>query len=211
MQIKNTIYDILGYLMPGTLFVVLILLGWAHYKEDGNLLNQYWQLLPKFSNWEMIIIFGVLYVIGHITSSVSSYAIESWLKPDDKILLGPAIYKEYASKVKELYQSEPDSKVFRLCVCHVESKQPQVYNTAFVFLSFYGMSRNISFLLSAFGIWEVLLLINAILHKKTELIKTSFLWCIAAVVLATITFYTYRRFVKYFRQHIICGFILKEG
>ncbi len=209
MQIKTTLYDIIGYILPGGLFLLLLLIGHAQYDCDSQVLKSVWANIEMVKWPQIIVICFVLYIAGHIISSLSSL-LESWTSksPNYEKLLGSELFNRYKSKLEELYKCKPDSKSFRLCVCYVESKQSAVYSTAFTFLSFYGMSRNTSLLLALFAVWEMFILTCVIMTKGWSMLFSAVLGFVSALILTVLTYYTYKRFRRYFYQYIICGFLL---
>ena len=214
MEVKNTIYDILGYILPGALLVLLVVFGWAQChgnlsSDYSNMLNSFWGKIKELGWGQKVLIIGLFYLLGHLVSSVSSLFIGDWIVDDEK-LLDRNLFTQYENKLEKDYHCAPNHKTFRLCVCHVEAKQPEVYSTAFAFLSFYGMARNTCFLLLGFTIWEVYILTAAFLYGQQDAIYFPTKLAGTAFVALIVVFYTYYRFLKYYRQHIIYGFLLKE-
>ena len=212
MQFKSTLYDIIGYIFSGVLLALFITLGWVNFSKDMSLLCAYWNRIASLKFPEVLCILGISYLIGHVISSLSSLVIEKWSckgVENSKIIFSDLLQR-FEEKFEDKYQLKPSLKNFRLCICHVESKRPRVYSTAFVFQCFYGMARNTTFLLFMFGIWELYLLLSNLISKSFHDALFAFLWCLGSFLLALFMFYIYLRFIKYFRLHIICGFLIDD-
>ena len=140
LGIKATIYDILGYITPGLLLIIIV------YMFIYNL-DLSWIISLKFISFSTpfyILILIISYVSGHIISSLSSYIFENclvkkltniFIKRDNKLLDEKCIVlvgKEYEKCDKQLITS------------YCQIKYPSIYDTSFAFLTFYGLSRNIS-------------------------------------------------------------------
>jgi hypothetical protein len=106
-------------------------------------------------------------------------------------------FKTHYEQTFNLPFSEKD---IRLCITYVESKMPAVYSTAFVFLSFYGMARNLCLL---FLFWiPVQFFIG-----YGQISRTANIYCSISIILFLIFLYEYIRFQRYFVQEIIYGFM----
>lgn len=150
--IKGSLYDILGYIMPGA-FVLLGLFAMYENKKGVNLIL--W--LQNHVDVHMGLAFGCgilvcSYIVGHILTSIGSLLFENrhvkrlfseaWLRNLYKIdenREGEA----YKARFKELFGCDAVFS-FRNVVAYSQERTKAVYDTAFVFLSIYGLSRNIS-------------------------------------------------------------------
>jgi len=210
-EIKTTIYDIFGYLVPGYLCLSLLFIAYNQSVHNNDAFGEMYRYVADL-NLNIILLLTVgAYVIGHILSALSSLLIERGITKiikfniflNEENLLGKSLFTLYENKFESTFHCKPDENVFRLIVCFVESKQPSVYSTAFVFLSFYGMARNFTLVFSIFSGWELL---NAIALRSS----TAFLYFVISIILTTILYYQYIRFFKYFKKQILCAFLLPE-
>jgi hypothetical protein len=128
---------------------------------------------------------------------------ENW---DLQKILDNDNYIRLSEKYEKVFKlkANKDEKCFRKCLVYVEAKQTSVYSTAFVFLSFYGMARSIALIMLVFAIWETIFI--GIYSKKCEGLIYGGLALLAFAGFMR----QYLRFQRYFRQHILSGFLLPE-
>jgi hypothetical protein len=221
--ITATIYDFLGYFIPGFALWGLVLGAWYHScptlplwaKIQSLITSAFMQVQPKdlSINWfSFVFIIFVLYVTGHIVSTLSSLVIEKlaimklgWGK--NAILVKGAIstefYGTFTQKFEERFHFKFDDDEFRACIAFVQTNRPSVYTTAFVFLTFYGMARNI--LLSVIIVlpWEI---INGIVSFS------GFQMGYIGILLAggTVFCLEYVKFIQCFKKEIVSGFMVEK-
>lgn len=215
VNIKTTIYDIVGYLMPGLLSISCIYAFYRQAAEKVGLIDAFAGGLSGINVYSCAALVGVGYLVGHFVSALSSLVLEKWMLHKFKVfgknwevrkILDNDTYIQLSKKYKEVFKLEAnkDAKLFRNCLVYVEARQPSVYSTAFVFLSFYGMARGIAFIAIAIAIWATL---YVGLYNKQYV-------GVAYGVLALLAFAgfmrQYLRFKRYFIQHILSGFLLPE-
>ena len=79
LDIKGTIYDIFGYLLPGLLFLFLLRFAYNH-SYDRYGLNFIILETKKISGTlTVILMLAIFYCTGHAVSSASSFIIEELL------------------------------------------------------------------------------------------------------------------------------------
>jgi hypothetical protein len=207
MDIKATIYDILGYLTVGVVAGTLWLLAYEH--SMGRDWTYARMALKETTATEIFVLLLLAYLLGHAIGSVSSFLIE---KPVEKLgflrvyhapdsIVSQCQYTALTTKFMDVFGFAFARAEFPLCICYAESAAPNVYETAFVFLSFYGMARNITLVFISYGVWE---LANAIARSSWSLAP----WAAAGFAIAAIFFYHYLRFLRYFRQRIVGAFLV---
>jgi hypothetical protein len=116
-------------------------------------------------------------------------------------LLSQGIYSKLKEKFKNEFKNEFSEKDIRLLICSVEENSPLVYSTAFIFLSFYGMARNLAMVCIIMLVFEHLLIIKT--HEYP-------LYSIVYLIIGIIFFFHYIRFRKYFLCHIASGYLLNK-
>ncbi|KNY27682.1 hypothetical protein [Pseudobacteroides cellulosolvens] len=211
-DIKATLYDIFGYLIPGILFIFFSYVSFNHFKgtfDNTKILKNVYSYM-EIKNIIVISVFA--YFIGHVLSTLSSLIVEksiflkfSFLSRGlkSKSQFSNNMFENFKRKYSEVFNLQYDDRDFRSVICYVESREPLIYSTAFVFLSFYGMARCIAFILSSFFICE--LIITFKYFSFAELY-----YCIGILLLALVFYYEYYRFFRYFKQEIIMGFVLPK-
>ena len=150
--IKGTLYDLLGYVIPGALF--LLGLFFLHVNKDGG---AFFETIKKFASVKVSVAFGCgmlvcAYTIGHILASIGSVLFENrlvkWIFSNEYARI---IYKINEEKEGEAYAERFHALLganshfsFRDVFAYSQEQAKHVYDTSFVFLSIYGFSRNVS-------------------------------------------------------------------
>lgn len=211
-DIKATVYDFFAYILPGLIFVFLGYIQYRHFQNYWDI-NENINIFCSFLDFKGSLMLLLLsYLLGHLLSSLSSLVVEKniFLKINflskglqDKNQISSKLFKCFSDKYIKVFNKDYESKDIRSVICYVESKQPAVYSTAFVFLSFYGMARSIAFSFSLFFISEMVNLL--VKYSIWGLFYTG-----GALVVSLIFYYEYNRFFRYFRQEILSGFLLPE-
>jgi hypothetical protein len=152
--IKATLYDIIGYVIPGFLFLLFIYIF-------KNNLDLKWLLSLKkvdISAPYIVVIFILTYVSGHIVSSFSSFIFEGYISKWITNKLFPKPQNSiYDIKTQSLFGKPFNDCDQRSIITYCQEKHPIVYETAFVFLTIYGLSRNVAatfIVLSSFSIYK---------------------------------------------------------
>ena len=207
---KGTLYDLLGYFAPG---LVAWIGGFAAFLRLSNTPNIFAALRAAISDlsvFETFVIIIAVYVLGHGIASASSYLIEkkllSIIRPlrnsvDAQKIFGNAHYAVFCRKYETIFQTPYDTGSIRRVICYVQAKQPAVYETALIFLSFYGMARNLAGTSWLFSIVEIAFLIQA---------RGSLSILILLAGLGFLFLYEYIRFRKYYLETILSGFLIPE-
>lgn len=207
MEIKTTIYDVFGYLMAGVVGGISFVVAYGHSVGQG------WSyaisVLKSLSTTEVALLLVLAYLLGHLISAISSLVID---KPVHRLSLfrnyqaleaitSRDAYQSLSARFEGIFGFPLGSSDFRLCVCYAEATAPVVYQTAFVFLAFYGMARHVTFVLMLYAAWEA---VNWLLSGSCIFA----LYAGVALVGALAFFYHYLRFLKYFKQHIVGAFLV---
>lgn len=152
LGIKGTLYDLLGYIIPGAFFIFALYIMYTA-KTDGKYIN----LLKDMMDAKSGFAFGCLavicsYINGHILASIGSILFENrfvkwlfsmkaprWLYRINEDVEG----EKYRNQFEELV-GDKAVFTFRDVIAYSEENTKTAYDTAFVFLSIYGLSRNIA-------------------------------------------------------------------
>lgn len=194
--IKGTLYDLLGYAIPGLTFIaglaILILCKECAEKE---------LLIEKIVNIKiglpfLLLVLIVSYILGHVFASISSWLFERRgknLSPKNRYEMDPKqVGEKFRASYEKLFGQE--SKMdFRNVIAYSEENTKAVYDTAFVFLSIYGFSRNTSIALF------FVLIANFIVLDYT----VWNMWIVLGIILAIIALlHNYFRFREYYVKQI---------
>lgn len=202
LGIKGTLYDFLGYIVPGLTFIVglaLVLLCKDCADRDVVIKN----FMDVNVSVPMIMLLLVAsYILGHTFSSLSSWLFER----DGWNLSLIKCYELDPKKVGERYRPYYDkifgdgSEIdFLSVVAYSQERTKAVYETAFVFLSIYGFSRNTS-----------MALLFALVSNCVVLDYTAWNWWVllGAVFCIITLLHNYFRFRKYYIERIFSSLIV---
>lgn len=207
---KGTLYDFFGYFSPGALFLITIIVEKKHFEGKIQIYKSLAKSLNSITMIEIILFVFIAYIIGHIISSASSFIIEKGLLKRTKCIyemllieniLPQSIYEKFQEKFKQEFKTDYEESMFRTVLCYVQVKHISIYETAFVFLSFYGMARNFALIFASAFIWEI---INLMASKVWILLLYILLYLVLTVVFG----YEYYRFTRYYKAHIANGFLV---
>ena len=222
-SIKVTLYDFIGYFIPGFVFILLIIISLNHSCPDKyplyiNLKN-YFAIdssesnnAINFSLYTYFVIILLLYIIGHIVSTLSSIIIEKFIRERCGIdrksflinnVLGNEQFDTFAKKIKTKFNMNYEERYFRICISFVELNRTSIYSTAFVFLTFYGMARSLAFITSLIFLWEVF---NLFLNYTFM----GLIYCVLLLILSVLFYSEFRRFQRYFKEQIVNGFLIEK-
>ena len=229
LRIPFTFYDFFGYFLPGlvTMLIIIVLLSPSH---DIEGLKPIAETIQKIQLFPGLCIVLLCYAIGHLVSSISNFLLEKQilrrffpdkipenrLFPSDKKKqslfseeltrkLKEIAEKEFKIKVDEI-EEKNRSEIFWLCSAVVVNECPNIYSRVFVFLSFYGFARTMSFI---FGISTLAFVVKQLLKLSVghSFWDWSSLWIVIPCGIVCGTFlYEYVRFLRYHRQEIFYGF-----
>lgn len=216
MEFKNfkaTLYDFFGYFSPGSLLIIIWYIAYKHSKGITNVYYIMKSYAEKLTVIEVFIFVLSGYILGHAVSSISSFIIEKIILKRIRLLnknlcvknfLDDDLYIEFSKKFNKIFNINFKESDFRLVICYVEAKQKLIYDTAFVFLSFYGMARNLTLIFISTFLLEIF---NAVFYKINGLI----LFIIGYFIISLIFGYEYYRFFKYFKEEIVDGFLIPNA
>jgi hypothetical protein len=190
--IKSTTYDVLGYLIPGLIFLL-----WIVYKYHPFSMSISFILEQRFSAQ---LIFALLaYLVGHILSAIGSYIFEGPALKFVRRMLGNKIsinaYEKMFGKTIAIEPFGTGENGIRNAIVRVQTKNPIAYETAFVFLAFYGMIRNMLVAIIIIYVESFVLQDMSLGYKAHIIIIFVMLLC----------YYHYRRFQSYFASQINAG------
>lgn len=140
LGIKATIYDFLGYIVPGFL-LLLIMYMWSK-NLDVNWIASLNTASCTTSFY--ILIFILSYVTGQLVSSLSSFIFESRISMWIKNKFNKKDNSQHNEKCLALFGKEYDKCEKQILISYCQKNNPVLYETAFVFLTIYGLSRNLS-------------------------------------------------------------------
>jgi len=206
MNIKTTIYDLLGYFIPGFVSIVLVILLILQLYPIENISEQVKTLSSLINIYYAILLVVFSYILGFLFSGLSNIYFDRlfpFLKRKltlDKILDNDS-FKIVTDKFDKLFNTKLTDSNFLLLICYVESERPDNYSTALYYLSYYGMSRTLFFLFSLMSLVELSLLFF------TNPVSTV-LYLLLSLFLSLIFLFQFIRFVKYYKKQIAFSFTL---
>lgn len=210
LGIKGTLYDLLGYIVPGSVFIVGIYILYL-IKNFGKLsciLNQIMDMKIGLFQGSMLII--IAYILGHVFASIGSFIFENRKMSSlyEKDWFYNKLYKISEKKVGITYKEQFEKIIgthvefdFRNVISFSEENAKSVYNTAFVFLSIYGFSRStfIAMLFVYVSHWFVFE------DSWSISLHVFFIVCMIALL------HNYLRFRAYYIKHIYASLSSKIG
>lgn len=207
---KTTIYDILGYMVPGC---VALVIGYviASCNPLTITMTQLIKQIQAMNIYQFISILIAAYILGHLISGFSAIIIENLilnrLKPFSRRLhlrsiMSTTLYAKLIEKFKIEFNCPPEDKDIKAIACSVEENHETGYATALIFLSFYGMGRNLSFVFFMAFLFEIIRFIF-ITHTYPSFLLAYLLGCISA-------FIVYFRFKKHYLSHIVHTYLVTK-
>lgn len=199
LGIKGTLYDLLGYVIPGLTFIVgLAVLILCKDCSDKNI------LIKEITNIKLGVPMSMLvliasYILGHVFASISSWLLERRgrnLSPKKHYEMNPVqVGENFRTNYEKIFGT--GSKIeFRNVIAYSEEKTKAIYDTAFVFLSIYGFSRNTSMALFFVLIANFIVLDHAAWNW----------WIISGIFLAIVALlHNYFRFREYYVKQIFAS------
>jgi hypothetical protein len=186
LGIKATIYDLLGYIVPGFLSLFIIYM-WCKNLDINwiTTLNTTTSTTPFY-----ILIFILAYVTGQVVSSLSSFIFESRISK----WISDKVYRKDNSQHNEkclaIFGKEYDKCEKQILIAYCQKNSPVVYETAFIFLTIYGLSRNISI---------AILLLDLYFIQRYGVFSLE---CIIVTFSMILMIRNYFRFKNYFHERI---------
>lgn len=209
-DLKTTIYDYFGYFLPGLTVMVLLYASLLHSMGVNNIFQEISTIQKELNAIETFFLTFICYFLGHGLSAISSFIIEKNIFQKITLLstrvsidnfLSTEKKRAFYEKYEKVFSIKYDEKDFRTIICYVEDNKQAVYSTAFVFLSIYGMARSIALVMNIAFLWELL---NVLVFR----VQYSLSYALCYFVMTIAFYYQYYRFFKYFKNHIISGFLL---
>lgn len=211
MTFKSTIYDLLGYFVPGFISIFLFFISFYPANICKETLDS---ILTYFLTGGIhVILFTIVicYVLGFLFSGLSNIFVFKLLP---KIFPSLNAYSDYEKiidnesleiikiKFKGLFSINLCKDNVRLVVNNVENQKPVLYSTALYFMSFYGMASSSFLLLVIFSMVQ-----SIILFIQFNL--TLLVILILYLVFSFLFLYQYLRFIRYYNQQIFYSFLAK--
>jgi len=196
LGIKGTLYDLLGYVIPGLTFIVglAVLILCRECAEKKFLVENIVNIKIGMPFFLLVLIAS--YILGHVFASISSWLFERRgrnLSPKKHYEMNPVqVGENFRTNYEKIFGT--GSKIeFRNVIAYSEEKTKAIYDTAFVFLSIYGFSRNTSMALF------FVLIANFIVLDMAE----WNLWVLSGIILSIIALvHNYFRFREYYVKQI---------
>ena len=202
---RATFYDVIGYLVPGVIFLGIGWLYWYQFIDDESAKWIVKHMLKNVFVTSLAIV-AIGYVLGHLVNAVSSLLLEKCLfkKPfaNAKKWYERALEKNptRASAIQrnvdlEFHVAPADLTTFDMRI-RMEEMMPNATITGFSFLSFYGMSRTLALLA-----WLSSLPLAFLIGMRYEggvAIFAALVAFIASCAVGAFFCYQYLRFVEYY-------------
>lgn len=195
LGIKATIYDLLGYALPGGILISIV-----YFIQSNGLI-----LLKDITSIEISVAGGVLlfflsYTVGYALSAISSFLFENRLTNKIVYYVFDGVYNfkttNYDEKSIELFGASYSEINPRTAASFCQKNFPELYNTAFSFLSIYGMSRNIS--------TALLLVLPGLIFKLG-----AGYWLYYYLIFCLSMIHNYYRFRVYYVHQIVSSLLIK--
>lgn len=219
---RATFYDVIGYLVPGVIFLGIGWLYWYQFIDDES---AKWVAKHMLKNVfaTSLAIAAIGYVLGHIANAASSSLLEKWIfknsfdsakKWYDRVLeKNPVRASVIKQNVDSEYHISPtDLSSFDMRI-RMEELMPNATITGFSFLSFYGMSRTMALLawLSSFP----LAFLVGLRYDGGLAIFAAFVTFVGCCVVGALFCYQYLRFVEYYYDFLgstlLCSTVRGNG
>lgn len=211
MNIKTTVYDLIGYIVPGLVTISLSIVVYTQLNPIQNMSETIKFLSPLFNIYFSMLVIIISYIIGFLLSGLGDLYYDVLIKIFPSLKRGSIIkhrlggvsFDLFKQKFNQMFNIEFSEYHIRILICYVENEKPNLYSTAFYYLSFYGMSRTLFIILALFALVEIAMLI---LVNPCMILTLAFI--IVSLLLAALSHYQYIRFVKYFLEQIVYAFLI---
>ena len=208
MEIKNlkaSIYDILGYFLPGLLFMFALILLSLNYNVE-----YLFEEIKRLSTTEIMLAIIIAYIIGHLIQSISNILENIFLKlPLLKYISGAPSY-QYFSESNKFYSDEFKKLIINAAKEIFKSenlKEKELFNLCYSLILQKGETRRIELFVSLYGFYRGLsysCLISSILF----FIYHNFILAIAFVIFTILFLQRYKRFKSYFEDYVYRDFYI---
>lgn len=202
-DLKATMYDIFGYLFPGIIFLYWILYE-LETRFSINLKNIDMKIFSETQD-EKIMFFIMAYFAGHFISTIAEIILETivydiFIRKIEILTFKVKLSDKIIKKIEEKYEREFESKFnirknLRYLIVYVEENYQNIYSTAFVFLTFLGLGRNMA----------LILFFIIIFSKIAFILKLGIGFIMIVFLLQFILFKIY------FESHVLCSYILQDN
>lgn len=194
LGIKATIYDLLGYIIPG----IFMLAGWhlCHFPISTPIKADLLQ--GNISITFAVIIGAIGYFVGHLLASIGSLVFENRSTSKYILKVYKIDYSIFDARSVELFSKRYQEIDPRLPVVFCQKNHPECYETAFVFLAIYGFSRNC--------LVALILLFPVAIYCNSYTLFGIFLH----FIVIAFTAHNYFRFRKYFQAQIASSLLIKQ-
>ncbi len=208
LGLKFTIYDFLGYFIPGLIAIVMIWINKNLLEGDPISVHNLKLMLNELNLTFVGFIIILIYVIGFGISSIGSLVIERTLfkyigflkkKIDIESLLSSNTLQCVKNCFKTIYGKDYENSDRQGLVAYVAQKRIQVYGRAFFFLVLYGFCRSLC----------MLFCINLIfVFIKWSNIGHTWYILISSIIVIFLFAFSYVRFKRLYELEIVYGFIM---
>jgi hypothetical protein len=208
MEIKNlkaSIYDILGYFLPGLLVILVLILLFLNYD-----VKYLFEEIKRLSTTEIMLAIIIAYIIGHLIQSISNILENIFLKlPLLKYISGAPSY-QYLSESNKFYSNEFKKLIINAAKEIFKSenlKEKELFNLCYSLILQKGETYRIELFVSLYGFYRGLsysCLISSILF----FIYHNFILAIAFVIFTILFLQRYKRFKSYFEDYVYRDFYI---
>jgi uncharacterized membrane protein YbhN (UPF0104 family) len=208
MEIKNlkaSIYDILGYFLPGLLVILVLILLFLNYN-----VKFLFEEIKRLSTTEIFLAIIIAYIIGHLIQSISNILENIFSKlPLLKYISGAPSY-QYLSESNKFYSNEFKKLILDAAKDIFKSenlKEKELFNLCYSLILQKGETYRIELFVSLYGFYRGLLyscLISSILFSMYR----NFILAIAFVIFAILFLQRYKRFRSYFEDYVYRDFYI---
>ena len=200
---KFTLYDVISYTFCGAISLILfhVVLVFNAITLPDTEFSEFILKLVSLDNAFFFIV--VSYFVGKIISALSSIIFEKLilkgiLKKFDKLRnisthISGKLYDFFNQRYSQIFnEAAYNVNDWKILTAYVEENRPASYVTAFTYLAYYGMSRNLMLIFLA---------------TSVVLLGSDLILGIIAFIIFLIETYEYSRFLKYFHEQIIYAFL----
>lgn len=216
-KIQVSLYDFFGYLLPGGVFLLaLVIFSWTIFWPQQVLkISQ-----PTFTHWVIILLLS--YFLGHLIQAVANLFAKIF--PSDDVVLSKknihkiskSVIEEARSEAKKLFYNYTmkkfsDGDIYNICDETV--RRGKTLETREIYLSLEGFYRGLSIsnLILALTLFLRIILYESYVKIgwKSYLLGRPFLLFVGLILLICffLFFIRYRRFLGYRIKQVIYGFL----
>ncbi len=190
LGIKATIYDVLGYVSPGMIFLFSI---WHISTRQTQ-----WPWEIEVSAPSAIMAILISYFIGQISAAIGSLIFENQYSNLLFDKLYPMSTQSFEHGSQSIFSKPFASLSERVTSCYCQSKFPEIYDTALVFLSISGFSRNMFVILQSIAVIYI--------WKNGNDWRLN----VFQLIIGLILIHNYRRFKIYYKKQIATSLLMPQ-